>query len=70
MSRTLRTVAYTEAGKLKRPEVSSRWRLEREERLIRTARDEKRIERAERATDRFEDEPTLPLGSTVRAVTL
>jgi len=68
MSRTLRTVAYSEAGKLKRPEVSSRWRLEREERLVRNARDEKRIERAERISAR-QDADALPLGSTVRTVT-
>lgn len=72
MSRTLRTVRFPEPDgtvrEQKRPEVDSRWRADRDERLKREQQDAKRIERAERHTDRMDDSLSFPLGSTVRSV--
>lgn len=56
MSKTLRRVHVPEAEGaghvVKRPEVDSRWRTERELRLRREERDAKRLERAERRSER------------------
>ncbi|MDY7762815.1 hypothetical protein U0E18_32030 [Burkholderia pseudomallei] len=72
MGKTLRTVRFPEPdGRMReqqRPEVDSRWRADRDERLRRRQRDAKRIERAERHTDLLDDEPRYRIGSTVRAV--
>lgn len=72
MSNTLRTVRFPdpEGGvrEQKRPEVDSRWRADRDERIRRAARDAKRIERAERHTDRVDEAPLFPVGSTVRRI--
>lgn len=71
MSRTKRTVRILdEDGVLReneRPEGRS-IRAERNERLARAHRDEKRLERIERHTARREQDDSLPLGSTVRTV--
>lgn len=73
MGKTMRSVRFPEADggvrEQKRPEVDSRWRADRDERLVRAARDAKRIERAERHTDRMNDDLGMPVGSTVRTVT-
>lgn len=71
MSRTKRTVRMIDddgnTHESIRPEGRG-VRAERTERLVRTQRDEKRIERGERYTARRDDDGSLPLGSTVRAV--
>lgn len=72
MGKTMRSVRFPEGnGRMreqKRAEVDSRWRADRDERLRRARRDEKRIERAERATGTREHDPVWTLGATVRAV--
>lgn len=73
MGKTLRSVRFPEPdGRMreqKRPEVDSRWRADRDDRIGRERRDAKRIERAERHSARLEDDaPIWRVGSTVQAV--
>lgn len=71
MSRTKRTVRMLDEDGVVRENLRPEGRgvrAERTERLARTQRDEKRLDRDERYTARKDDDGSLPLGSTVRAV--
>lgn len=71
MSRTKRTVRMIDEDGNTHENTRAEGRgvrAERTERLVRTQRDEKRIERGERYTARRDDDGSLPLGSTVRSV--
>lgn len=72
MSRTFRTVRFPAPGggvrEQQQHEVDSRWRTDRNARLQRAVRDEKRIVRADLHTERLDDDVQWRIGSTVRAV--
>lgn len=72
MGKTLRSVRSTEDDGTKRERVqhdgATPWRADRNERLRRSSRDTKRIERAERHAAMRDEAPAFRLGSTVRVV--